>query len=345
MNTRVLLRERPVGAIEPEKTFEVVRAPMDAHQLLEGDVLVRTLFLSLDPAMRGWLDDKPSYLPPVKVGAVMRGGSMGVVVESKNAAFAAGDLVDAQGTGGWQQYFVDRKARNLLKLDPGTDLLAAMGPLGMTGLTAYFGLLEVGKPRAGETIVVSGAAGATGSVVGQIGKIMGCRVVGMAGTDEKCRWLTEELGFDGAINYRTAGGAAGLDKALREHCPKGVDVYFDNVGGDILDAVLLRLRMRARVVLCGAISQYNSEAVAGPKNYLTLLTKRATMAGFIVFDYLARYAEARAQLQAWLDNGKLKFKVDVIDGLENAPQGLLKLFTGANKGKLAVQCAPLPSKL
>ena len=204
----------------------------------------------------------------------------------------------------------------------------------------YFGLLEVGKPLAGETIVVSGAAGATGSIVGQIGKILGCRVVGLAGSADKCAWLTEELGFDAAVNYKGLD-AAGLDSALRAACPKGVDIYFDNVGGAILDAALKRLAMNARVVLCGAISQYNQDVV-GPSNYLMLLTQRATMKGFIVFDYLAKYAEARAQLQAWIQDGRLKWKCDVIHGLENAPGGLLKLFNGANTGKLVVQCAPLP---
>lgn len=213
--------------------------------------------------MRGWMDDAKSYLPPVGVGDVMRGGTLGVVTHSKNIKYAPGDLVSAMG--GWQTHFVASGGRGLEKLEPGTNLLETVGPLGATGMTGYFGLLEVGKPVAGETIVVSGAAGATGSIVGQIGKIYGCRVVGLAGTTEKCRWLVDELQFDDAINYK-APGAGGLARALRSACPDGIDVYFDNTGGDILNEVLRRLSFNARVVLCGAISQYNSTSVTGPSN-------------------------------------------------------------------------------
>lgn len=327
-NVQVLLKARPEG-LPKESDFEIVETAVPSPG--DGEVLVRNVYLSLDPAMRGWMTDRKSYIPPVALGAVMRGLTVGEVVESKHDGFAPGDLVS--GPVGWQSYGAV-EGKNLDKLPPGTPLEVALGPLGMTGLTAYFGLLDVGEPKEGETVVVSAAAGAVGSIVGQIARIKGCRVVGFAGTDDKCQWLVDDLGFDAAINYKTAD----LDEEIRRTCPKGVDVYFDNVGGEILDTVLRYINMRARVVICGAISQYNAtEAVPGPSNYLSLLVNRGRMEGFIIFDYQKRYGEAQAELGKWLAEGKLQFRSDIVDGLKNAPKALLRLFDGSNTGKLMVR--------
>ena len=327
-NTQVLLKARPEG-LPKASDFQIVESPMPSPE--EGEVLVRNVYLSLDPAMRGWMTDRKSYVPPVALGAVMRGLTVGEVVESKHEGFAPGDLVS--GLIGWQAYGVS-DPKELDKLPPGTPLDVALGPLGMTGLTAYFGLLDVGEPKEGETVVVSAAAGAVGSIVGQIARIKGCRVVGFAGTDDKCQWLTNELGFDAAINYKTAD----LGEELRRTCPKGIDVYFDNVGGEILNTVLRFINFRARVVICGAISQYNAtEIVPGPSNYLSLLVNRARMEGFIIFDFQKRYAEAQAELAQWLAAGQLKYRLDIVDGLTNAPEALLRLFDGSNTGKLMVR--------
>ncbi len=330
-NLQILLAARPVGLPQPSD-FEVVRG--EVRQPDSGEVLVRCIYLSLDPAMRGWMNDRKSYIPPVQIGEVMRGLVVGEVVASEAEGFTAGDLVS--GALGWQQY-ATVKAADLTPLPPGTPLRVALGPVGMTGLTAYFGLLDVGEPKEGETVLVSAAAGAVGSIVGQIAKIKGCRVVGLAGTDDKCRWLTEDLGFDAAINYKTAD----LDEEIRKACPQGIDIYFDNVGGEILDTALKYIRRGARVVICGAISQYNAtEAVPGPANYLALLVQRARMEGFIVFDYQPRYSEAVAALARWVAEGKIAFREDVIEGLENAPAALLRLFDGRNTGKLMVRVGP-----
>ncbi len=327
-NLQIRLAARPVGlpkASDFDTTTEAVPTPED------GQVLVENLYLSLDPAMRGWMTDRKSYIEPVAIGAVMRGLVVGRVTVSNHPDFAPGDRVS--GALGWQQWAV-AGAKELQKLPPGLPLPLFLGPLGMTGLTAYFGLLDVGKPQAGETIVVSAAAGAVGSVVGQIGKILGCRVVGIAGGPDQCRWITADLGFDAAIDYKNED----VGKRLKETCPEGIDVYFDNVGGTILDAALARLRRGARVVVCGAISQYNAtEPVPGPANYLSLLVNRARMEGFVIFDYRKRYPEALAQLGAWLAAGKITSRDEIVDGLENAPAALTRLFDGSKRGKLIVR--------
>ncbi len=327
--TRILLAERPQG-LPGEDTFSVVSGPIPLPG--PGEVLARTLLLSLDPAMRGWMDDRPSYVPPVELGAVMRSLAVGEVVRSENPAFAPGQRV--AGLLGWQEYAA-LPAEELTPIPDGVDLPLALGPLGMTGMTAYFGLLEVGRPRTGETVLVSGAAGAVGSLVGQLAKIRDCRVVGIAGSDEKGRWLIDELGFDAAVNYKTTEN---LHAALRAACPDGVDVYFDNVGGETLDIALRLLNRGARVPICGAISGYNAtEPPPGPASYLSLLVNRARMEGFIVLDYADRYGEAVEAISRWIAEGKIQARFDIVQGLENAPAALLKLFDGSNRGKLMVR--------
>ena len=323
------LAARPVGLPKRSDwdfTSEPVAAPGD------GQVLVEVVYLSLDPAMRGWMNEGRSYIPPVGIGEVMRAFGAGRVVESRHADFAPGDYVT--GTLGMQEYAV-LDAAQVTKVDPNeAPLTAHVSALGMTGVTAYFGLLDVGKPEAGQTVVVSGAAGAVGMIAGQIAKIKGCRVVGIAGGTEKCRYLVEELGFDAAIDYKSDK----VGKALREHCPRGIDVYFDNVGGEILDACLANLARRARVVICGAISQYNNTTpVQGPKNYMMLLVTRSRMEGFVVFDYASRYAEAAREMAGWIKEGRLISREHVVSGLETFPETLLGLFSGENTGKLILQ--------
>ncbi|MEM7050594.1 MAG: NADP-dependent oxidoreductase [Acidobacteriota bacterium] len=330
-NLQVLLVARPVG-LPKASDFEVVQGSVSSPAA--GEVLVRSLYLSLDPAMRGWMDDRKSYIPPVELGTVMRGLAVGEVVESPDDAFPVGSLV--AGALGWQQYAAI-SAKELTAIPAGVPPTLALGPLGMIGMTAYFGLLDVGAPQAGETVLVSGGAGAVGSLVGQIAKIKGCRVVGIAGSDDKCRWLTDDLGFDDAINYRTTED---LHEDIRRTCPQGVDVFFDNVGGVILDTALRSINRAARVVICGAISQYNAtEPQPGPANYVALLIQRARMEGFIVFDYQERYGEAVAELGGWIQQGKIEAREDIVEGLESAPQALLKLFDGSNQGKLMVKVA------
>lgn len=329
VNLQVLLAARPVG-LPSDDHFEVVETPVG--EPAEGQVLVRTLYVSLDPAMRGWMDDRPSYIPPVGLGEVMRALGVGEVIASRHEGFAAGDRVAGQL--GWQQYAILDGAQ----LDPvpaEVPPTLALGPLGMIGMTAYFGLLDVGQPKSGETVLVSGGAGAVGSLVGQIAKIRGCRVVGIAGGAEKCAWLVDELGWDEAVDYKATDD---LDTALRAACPSGVDVFFDNVGGETLDAALRCINRKARVVICGAISQYNAtEAAPGPASYLALLVQRARMEGFIVFDYAKRYGEARADLAQWIGEGRIRHREHIVQGLENAPRALLRLFDGTNHGKLIVQ--------
>lgn len=329
-NKQWRLKRRPVGMVE-EADFEWREEPAGVPG--EGEVLVRIVYLSLDPANRGWLIDRPSYLPPVGIGEVMRGLAIGVVEQSEHPGFAPGDIV--QGVFGWQQYaVVSGRGLNKLPKQGPLPLTAYLGLLGHIGFTAYFGLLDVGKPQAGETLVVSAAAGATGSIVGQIGKIHGCRVVGLAGSEEKCRWIRDTLGFDAAINYKTEP----LLKGLQQQCPQGIDIYFDNVGGDMLEAALALINQRGRVVLCGMIAQYNTpEPPPGPRNLINLLVRRARIEGFIVLDYASRFGEAAAQLGKWMAEGKLQYRVDVVRGLENAPRALNKLFDGSNQGKLIVQ--------
>jgi hypothetical protein len=302
----------------------------------DGEALVQTLFLSCDPTQRGWMEDRPSYMPPVQIGEVMRAGSIGRVIESRSPLLAPGDCVE--GMAGWQEYSVVKAGGpfGATKLPPGLDPKLLMGVLGVTGLTAYFGLLDLGQPKAGETVVVSGAAGATGSIAGQIARLKGCRVIGIAGGPDKCAWLTKEARFDAAIDYKREDVGA----RLRELAPQGVDVYFDNVGGEILDAVLAQIRMKARVVLCGGISAYNEvEPPPGPRNLMNLVIQRARMEGFIVIDYVPRFAAAREELKRWVDAGEIAHQEDVVVGIENAPSALLRLFSGKNLGKQLVQVA------
>jgi hypothetical protein len=305
------------------------------QELGEGEMLVRTLYLSCDPTQRGWME-MDTYMPAVAIGEVMRSGGVGRVVRSNAPAFAPGDLVS--GMVGWQDYAVMGSTGFVapFKLPPGVPPTMALGLLGITGLTAYFGLLEIGTPKETETVVVSGAAGATGMVAGQIAKLKGCRAIGIAGGPEKCALLTQELGFDAAIDYKSEDVA----ERLREVCPKGIDVYFDNVGGEILEAALGNLAMRGRVVLCGAISGYNDmRNTRGPRNYLALLMQRGRMEGFIVTDFAAKFGDAVRDLATWAAQGTIKDRVDVVEGLENAPAALRRLFTGANVGKQVVKVA------
>ena len=332
-NRQWLLARRPKGMIGAED-FQWTEGAVPTPS--EGELLVRNLWLSCDPAQRGWVAGD-TYLPAVKIGEVMRSFAVGTVLESKNPKFRPGQLV--QGLFGWQDYACVKPgaASATTPVLEGVPVETAMSALGPTGITAYFGLLEVGRPQPGETVVVSGAAGATGSAVGQIAKIKGCRAIGIAGGAEKCRWLVEDYGFDAAVDYKNEN----VGERLRELCPKGIDVFFDNVGGEILDAALARLAMRGRVVLCGAIARYN-ETGPGPKNYLSLVVRRGRMEGFIVLDYLPRAAEAIGAISAWMKEGRFKDRVDVQHGLENAPATLARLFKGENRGKQLLRIAEAP---
>jgi NADPH-dependent curcumin reductase CurA len=329
-NRQILLKARPKGPVTGEH-FETKTVPV--RPLESGEVLVRTLYLSIDPTIRGWIE-RDTYLPAIEIGAVVRCAGAGVVVESKNPKFSPGDNVFALV--GWQEYAIVSEKDSPNAIPAGIDLRDALSIFGVTGMTAYFGLNDIGRPKAGETVVVSGAAGATGSIVGQLAKAQGCRAVGIAGTDAKCAWLTKELGFDAAINYKTEDVAA----RLAAECPRGVDIYFDNVGGRILDHVLARISLRGRVVLCGAISQYEDlDNAYGPKNYVNLIARRGRMEGFIILDYVSRFMEGVMALGGLLAEGKLKHKTTVVDGLENAPAALRRLFTGDHDGKLLVKVA------
>jgi NADPH-dependent curcumin reductase CurA len=305
---------------------EAVREPK------EGELLVEMIYISLDPAMRGWMNERRSYVPGVAIGEVMRALALGKVVGSKNAAFAAGDHV--YGPFGVQEYAITN-GQGITKVDPKiAPLPVYLGALGMPGMTAYFALLETGELKTGDVVVMSAAAGAVGSVAGQIAKIKGCPVVGIVGGPEKCRFVKEELGFDAAIDYKSED----VTSAIAQHCPKGVDVYFDNVGGEILEAALANLALRGRVVLCGAISQYNTTAgIKGPSNYLSLLINRGTMRGMIVFDFAARYGEAAREMAGWIRAGKLKTREDIVQGFETFPETLQKLYKGENLGKLILK--------
>jgi NADPH-dependent curcumin reductase CurA len=336
VNHQVRLASRPVGLAKAENwqfTEEAVAEPAD------GQVLVKTLVLSLDPAMRGWLNEGKSYIPPVGIGEVMRAGGIGRVVASKNPAFQPGDVVS--GLLGVQEYCqaaAGTPGGRLEKIDLKLGTPAQwLNVFGMPGMTAYFGLKDVGLPKAGQTLVVSGAAGAVGQTVGQLAKIWGMRVVGIAGGAAKCDWVVKELGFDACIDYK--GGS--VRDGLKAHCPKGVDIYFDNVGGEILDHVLAKLAPKARIVICGAISQYNNTTpIQGPKNYMSLLVNRARMEGFVIFDYTERFPQAIAELAGYLKDGRLKSKEDIVEGGVAAfPQTLNKLFAGENFGKLVLRVA------
>ena len=333
-NRQILLAQRPVGVVK-EGDFKLTEGAVP--EAGPNELLVQNMYLSLDPAMRGWMTDRPSYMPPVALGAPMRGATISKVIQSNHSDYQPGDLVRALG--GWQDYGIVRPEDRLAKIPEGlpVPITSHLSILGMTGLTAYFGLLDVGEPKAGETVVVSTAAGAVGSIVGQIAKIRGCRVIGLTGSDEKCAWIRDELGYDGAINYKTEN----IGEALKKACPKGIDVYFDNVGGEILNACLGLINLKGRVVICGAITQYNAtEQPAGPANYLNLLIRSARMEGFIVMNYLDRAMEGGLQLAQWMTEGKLHYREDIVDGLENAPKALLRLFDGSNQGKLIVRITP-----
>ncbi|HAS44253.1 MAG TPA: NADP-dependent oxidoreductase [Microscillaceae bacterium] len=329
MNKQVILKQRPVG-LPDESTWETIQTEIPTAE--EGQVVVKQHYISLDPAMRGWMNEGKSYIPPVQIGAVMRAGSIGEVIESKHSTFKVGDVIS--GAGGVQQYAVT-DGKDWYKVD---TKLASMpvyiGTLGMPGMTAYFGILDVGAIKEGDIVLVSGAAGAVGSIVGQIAKIKGCTVIGIAGGPDKCQYLKDELGFDGAIDYKNEN----VYKALKALCPKGIDVYFDNVGGEILDIALANLRMRARIVVCGAISQYNNlQNIQGPKNYLNLLVARARMEGMVVFDYAKDYQKAAMEMGMWMAQGKLKSKEDIYEGIDNFRETFLRLFSGEKLGKLVLK--------
>ena len=337
-NHQIRLASRPVG-LPTRANWSTTTEPV--QQPTAGGVLVKVLSLSLDPAMRGWMNEGKSYIPPVGIGEVMRAGGVGVVVASQNPLFAVGDPVS--GSLGVQEYTLipkEQLRRNgLFKIDLQLGSLTQwLNVLGMPGMTGYFGLLDVGQPKTGETVVVSGAAGAVGQTVGQLAKLKGCHIVGIAGGPDKCEWVVDTLGFDACIDYKA--GPEAVRNGLKEHCVGGVDVYFDNVGGEILDQVLAQLARDARIVICGAISQYNATTpIQGPKNYLSLLVNRARMQGMVVLDYTDRYPVAVAELAGYLKDGRIISKEDVVVGLETFPETLLKLFAGGNFGKLVLQVA------
>lgn len=334
-NKQIRLAARPVG-MPKQSDWKFVSEPL--REPADGEIVIKTLYLSLDPAMRGWMNEGKSYIRPVAIDEVMRAGGVGKVVASKSPHFAVGDYV--HGTLGVQEYWVgpaDDKAAAFYKVDPkAAPLPKYLNALGMPGMTAYFGLLDIGQPKAGETVVVSGAAGAVGQTVGQVARQKGCRVVGIAGGKEKCDFVVNELGFDACIDYKNGS----VREGLKQHCPKGVDIYFDNVGGDILDDVLTRINMKARIIICGAISQYNNTTpVKGPANYLSLLVNRARMEGMVVFDYADRYHVAVADIAKWMKEGSFKTREDIVEGIDNFPETLLMLFEGKNFGKLVLQVA------
>lgn len=335
-NGKWVLRHRPQAALAKTDLDWVEEALPD---LRDGELLVRNIYLSLDPTNRIWMSDREQYLPPVGIGDMMRGTTIGVVEQSRSDRFKPGDLV-MPATGGWQSYCVspDRMTRKLA-VDPAIPLTAYLSVMGPTGLTAYFGLLDIGQPKEGETLVLSAAAGAVGSIAGQIGKIKGCHVVGIAGGAAKCDWLTEDLGFDGAVDYK----AQHVGAALNRLCPNGIDIDFENVGGAIMDAVFSRLNRNGRMILCGLISAYNNEGpVAGPTDFGRILMQRLTVRGFIVIDYLARSGKAFADLGRWIAEGRIRWKDHVVSGLEKAPDSLQLLFTGQHDGKLLIGISDEP---
>jgi NADPH-dependent curcumin reductase CurA len=329
--TQVRLAQRVKG-LPGDEAWQISKDP--TGEPADGEIQVAVEYISLDPAMRGWMNEGRSYIEPVALGAVMRAGGIGKVLASRADGFTAGDYV--LGSLGAQTIYTG-PVTGLLKVDPTlAPLPRYLGALGMTGMTAYFGLLDVGKPKEGETVVISAAAGAVGSIAGQIAKIKGCRVLGLAGGPEKCRFVVEELGFDACIDYK----GQDVSKAVREACPSRVDVYFDNVGGDILEAALQNLNMKGRIVLCGAISQYNASDIGsftGPRNYMSLLVNRGTMEGFVVFDYEAEYPRAMAEMAGWMQEGKLQGKEHIVEGIETFPSALRMLFSGENLGKLMIR--------
>lgn len=335
MNHQVRLASRPSG-MPTQENWHFASEPVGNIQA--GGVLIKTLCLSMDPAMRGWMNAGKSYIEPVQIGEVMRAGGVGRVIASENPLFAVGDHVNA-GLGAQEYCLIEKaniKRSGIFKIDPSLGLTTWLNVLGMPGMTGYFGLLEVGQPKPGETVVVSGAAGAVGQTVGQMAMLKGCRVVGIAGGKAKCDWVVKELGFDACIDYKNED----VREGLKQHCPDGVDIYFDNVGGEILDLVLTKITRGARIIICGAISQYNNTtAIKGPANYLSLLVNRARMQGIVVFDYAENYPVAIAEMSGYLKEGRMKSREDIVMGLESFPDALLKLFNGENFGKLVLQVA------
>ena len=334
-NKQWILNSFPVGEI---KDNDLIFKDSNLNGINDGEVLIKNIYLSLDPANRGWMSGKASYVDAMQIGDIMRGGTIGIIEESKNEKFKSGDAVQYQG--GWQEYCInDGKGLRVIPLNTGLELPSFLSVMGMPGMTAYFGLLDVLKPKENETIVVSGAAGAVGSLVSQIAKIKGCRVIGIAGTEEKCSWLKNDLNVDGVINYKTDN----LNSTLKELCPNGIDMYFDNVGGEITEAVINRFNIGGRMSICGQISGYNSETLQpGPRNWINILVKRLKVQGFIVFDYQARAKEAFVDMSKWMAEGKLQHKNHIVDGLENAVTSLKMLFSGENNGKMIVKISEEP---
>ncbi len=330
-NDQILLKSRPIGMPDAEN-WQSQTQDIDENTLTQGEFIIKTNFISLDPAMRGWMSDAKSYIAPVQIGEVMRASTVGEVVFSQNAEFPVGTKV--VGMWGTQTYSISN-GKGVSKVDTThIPLSVYLGVLGGAGLTGYFGLLEIGKLKEGDRVLVSGAGGAVGMVVGQIAKIKGCTVVGIAGGKEKCDFVVNELGFDACIDYKNQD----VKKTLRQYMPEGVDVYFDNVGGEILDIALGHIRRKARIVICGAISQYNNmQEMYAPKNYLSLLVNSASMEGFVIFDFAKDYAKGVMEMAQWILAGKLKYKEHIIKGLHNFPNSLKMLFKGENLGKLVLE--------
>ena len=331
------LRQRPEGVID-ENDLELVTD--EIPEIQEGQVLAKTIYFSLDPTNRIWMSDIDQYMEPVEIGDIMRaGGSLAIVEESKVPHVKVGDIVQGGMHGGWQEYFIiPGEEAAAIPLVESIPLTALISVLGFTGPTAYFGFLDIGQPKKGETVVVSAAAGAVGSIVCQIAKIKGCRVVGIAGSDEKCNWLKNDLRVDEVINYKKDD----ILESLKEKCPEGIDIYFENVGGETLDAALTLMNNYGRIPVCGLISMYNDWETPGPKMFRNILMKRLTVKGFLVSDYLDRYAESLGALSEWMAEGKIQYKVDIVEGIENAPSAVNKLFTGENTGKLVIKVSDEP---
>jgi len=320
-----LLNGHPRGRGIQDGDFKLVETEL--ADPVDGEMLLKTHYLGFDPAQKGWMENIADYVAPMNIGDVMRGSGICEVVESNGGKFAKGDMVF--GTTGWREYLVT-DGEGLTRVETELSPTAVLSVLGTTGLTAYCGLFKVGKPVAGDTVIVSGAAGATGSVVGQLAKIAGCRAVGIAGGPEKCKWLVEEAGYDAAIDYK----AGGVKEQIKEHCPRGVDVIYDNVGGTILNDMLSQIATGARVVICGGISRYETgQLPAGPENYFNLVFRRASMAGFIVLDWAGEFPAIRKRLEGFVKDGRLTYQEDIQHGFENAPDTLQRLFSGQNRGK------------
>jgi len=329
MNKKLIFAKRPIGVPTPDTW---VLKEETVPNLVDGEVLIENQYISLDPAMRGWMNETRSYIDPIKIGDVMRAACIGKVIKAQGITkFKQGDVLT--GWGGVQSHIITKGDDYYLVKPEGKNLAVFLGTLGMPGMTAYFGIIDVGKIKKGDVVLVSGAAGAVGSLVGQIAKIKGCKVVGIVGGSKKCSYIIDELGFDGAIDYKKEN----VLKDIKKECPNGVDVYFDNVGGKILDYALVYLRMHARVVICGAISQYNETKVVGPSNYMSLLVNRATMQGMLVFDYADKYKYAMKEMSVWIKEGKLKSKEDIYDGIENFHKIFMRLFSGDKLGKLVLR--------